>query len=120
MGGVAISGRYRVCPALSPGTCGQIQTLQPFRKGLDSETHASPSMRTRVYEVAPEVALCLAHLVLQPSYVRKLARIPSEFPAIVWALLALSLWDGLCVLLSPGREPTQELLSSFWSRSVLS
>ena len=34
--------------------------------------------------------------------VRKLACSPCEFPVIVWVPLALFLWDGLCLLLSPG------------------
>lgn len=46
---------------LALGTCGLIQRLELFSKGLRTEAHAaSPLMRIGVEEVAPGVALCSA------------------------------------------------------------
>lgn len=66
------------------------------------------------------MALLLSSVWFFTGAFRKLARSPSAFPIIVWAPLALFMWDGLCLPLSPGRKPTQERLSSCRGLSVLS
>lgn len=87
------------------GTCGLIQMLEFARKGLGIEAQALVWMRSGVYEVAHEVALCFLLSGSSPVLSGNLPGAPSELPAIVWAPLALFLWAGLCLLLRAGREP---------------
>lgn len=105
---------------LALGTCGLIQRFEHSRKGLGTEAHASLLMRSRVYEVALGVALCLVLSGSSPGLSGNLPGAPLSFQPLSGAPLALFIWDGLCLLLSPGREPTQELLSSCRGLSVLS